>query len=261
MKIIACCKATPEEQDILVNADGSLNFDRAAWKMGSYDLNTVEAARQLADAGGGEVIGLSVGGEALGASKLRKDVISRGLDSFAVVSGADLAALDTYSTAQLLAAAIQEQGDVDLVLCGAGSSDEYTQQVGNQLGALLGFATLNAVNKITPPADGAKAITVERVLESEAQTIEVGLPAVLSLTSSINTPRIAGMKDILAAGKKETTESSAATYGKEDAVSAPATKAASVLAPQQTARGGEILEGDTAEVCARFVELLSAKLR
>lgn len=261
MKIIACCKAVPEEQDILVHEDGTLDFDRVAWKVGSYDLNAIEAARQLADAVGGQAVGLSVGGSALDASKLRKDILSRGLDSLVAVKVDDPEQLDTFGTAQVLAAAIRQQGDVDLVLCGAGSSDEYAQQVGNQLGALLGVATLNAVNKIEAgAAHNPSTVIVERVLESQVQSIEVSLPAVLSLSSSINNPRIAGMKDILAAGKKQTAVSDPASLGLPGSPAA-STAVVSVLAPSQAVRAGEVYEGDAADVSARLAEILNTKLR
>ncbi|MFN6883648.1 electron transfer flavoprotein, partial [Proteus mirabilis] len=45
MKIITCYKSVPDEQDIVVNnADGSLDFSRANNKISQYDLNAIEAA-------------------------------------------------------------------------------------------------------------------------------------------------------------------------------------------------------------------------
>ncbi len=51
MKIITCFKLVPEEQDITVTPEHSLNFDRAEAKISQFDLNAIEAAAQLA---GGE---------------------------------------------------------------------------------------------------------------------------------------------------------------------------------------------------------------
>lgn len=265
MRIIACCKAAPEEQDIVVNGDGTLSFERAAWKFGSYDLNAVEAGKQLVETVGGELLGLSVGSSQLAAPKLRKDIISRGLDELVVVSDDGLQGADSLQTAQLLAAAVAQVGEWDLILCGAGSSDEYTQQVGNQLGALLGVPTLNAVNKLSP-GSGAGSLLVERNLDDQTQVIEVSLPAVLSLTSGINTPRIAGMKDILAAGKKPTTElegigADSATAGAGAGAGTRATEITSILAPKQAQRDLKILEGEANEVAAQLVELLGSEIR
>ena len=59
--------------------------------------------------------------------------------------------LDVYKrqvTARVLAAAVKQLDDVSLVLCGEGSADRYAQQVGVQLGELLGLPTVNAVSSI-----------------------------------------------------------------------------------------------------------------
>ena len=50
-------------------------------------------------------------------------------------------------------------------------------------------------------AEGDKLV-VERTLDEEVEEIEVPLPAVVSVSPDIATPRIAGMRDILAAKKK-----------------------------------------------------------
>lgn len=42
MKIITCYKLVPEEQDISVNGDGSLDTNKAAPKINPFDLNAVE---------------------------------------------------------------------------------------------------------------------------------------------------------------------------------------------------------------------------
>lgn len=244
MRIIACFKAAPDDSDITVGADRTLDVSRAQPKIGSYDLNAIEAARQLADQVGGEVIGISLGGAALANSKLRKDALSRGLDSLVAVAGDPDA--DSFQTATALAAAIGELGGCDLVLLGAGSSDRYAQQVGNQLGALLGLPTLNQVNQITPDGDGLRVL---RLLENAEQVLGVTLPAVLSVTSGINTPRIAGMKDILAAGKKPVTETASA-------LPPASSRTASVLAPEQVDRRHVLVEADPEDAARQLAQFL-----
>lgn len=245
MRIVACIKAAPDDADIVVSRDRALDFSRAQWKVGSYDLNAIEAARQLADAVGGEVIGLTVGGDELANTKLRKDALSRGLDSLVIVPGSPDA--DSFQTASALASALGELG-FDLVVLGAGSSDRYAQQVGNQLGALLGVPTLNYVNGLT--VDGEQ-LRVERLLEDAEQVVEVALPAVVSVTSAINVPRIAGMKDILAAGKKPVSEVSAS-------MPSASTRVVSLLAPEQADRRRVVVEGDPAETAAQLATFLKS---
>jgi len=246
MRIVACIKAAPDDADIVVGRDRALDFSRAQWKVGSYDLNAIEAARQLADQAGGEVIGVSLGAEALANTKLRKDVLSRGLDSLVVVAGDPDA--DSFQTATALAEAITGMGGADLVLLGAGSSDRYSQQVGNQLGALLGAPTLNQVDAIE--SDGG-TLRVRRVLEDAEQVLSVELPAVLSVTSGINTPRIAGMKDILAAGKKPVTEATAT-------LPASSTRLVSLMGAEQVDRRRQIVDGDPVEAAQQLAQFLKS---
>jgi electron transfer flavoprotein beta subunit len=255
MKVIVTCKAVPNEQDIVVGRDGELSFDRAAWQFGTYDLSAVEAGRQVVDAAGGELVGLSVGGPVLETPKLKKDILSRGLDGMYVVAGEGLDQLDTHQTAQGLAGAVRAIGGYDLILAGAGSSDVYAQEVGNQLGALLGVPVVNGVSAITPEGD---KVIVERTLDGEIQVLEVPLPAVLSVTASIASPRIPGMKDILAANKKPLTTLNPADVG------APGERTVEVLstkAPQRVERRGIVIDGDSDESVDEFIALLTAELR
>ena len=46
MKIITCFKLVPEEQDIVVTPEYTLNFDNADAKISQFDLNAIEADRK-----------------------------------------------------------------------------------------------------------------------------------------------------------------------------------------------------------------------
>lgn len=247
MKIIACCKIVPEEQDIAINADSSVDTAKAAPKISQYDLNAIEAAMCLAGEGD-EVVALSVGSSKyLSNSKICKDILSRGPARLELVSDDTLADALPDVTAQALAAAAQKIG-FDLVLCGEGSGDLYAQQVGLLLGEKLNVANINAVLSITLE-DGT--VLVERALEDEIEVLRIPLPAVLSLTSDINVPKIPTMKAILAAGKKPTNAVSCADLGAE--LNSVDTML-SVFAPEQADRLHNVVEGDADEQIAVFVE-------
>ena len=247
MKIIVCCKIVPEEQDIVVNADRSVDTGKAALKISQYDLNAIEAAMCLAGEGD-EVVALSAGPtKYLSNSKICKDILSRGPARLELISDDSLAGALPDVTAQALAAAIQKIG-FDLVLCGEGSGDLYAQQVGILLGEKLGVANINVVHSI---AREEGSLLVERALEDETEVLRMPLPAVLSLTSDINVPKIPTMKAILAAGKKPANAASCADLGADlqgvDSM-------LSVLAPEQADRLHNIVEGDAEEQVAAFVE-------
>ena len=148
MNIVVCYKIVPDEQDAVVQADRTLSFERAALKIGDYDLNAVEAGAQLASASGASLVSLTAGGDPVEDSKLKKAILARGPHENVAVKDASLPEAGSAVTARVLAAAVKQLDDVSLVLCGEGSADRYAQQVGVQLGELLGLPTVNAVSSI-----------------------------------------------------------------------------------------------------------------
>lgn len=238
MKIVACYKCVPEEEQISIRSDHTLDFSKAESKIGQYDLNAVEAGMQLKESNGGEMLVLTAGDSVVENSKLRKGILAHGPERLYGIRDDELKMADSLTTAKELEAGIEKIGGVDLVLCGEGSGDIYAQQVGSVLGALLGWPTVNAVSKITQ--DGEKLI-VERSLENCAEVLELSLPAVVSVTSDINISRIPTMKEILGAGKKP-----AEIWNVEDVYSKKScgNETISVLAPEQTDRLRIVVEGD-----------------
>jgi electron transfer flavoprotein alpha/beta subunit len=253
MKIITCYKLVPEEQDIVVAADRSLNFDRAEAKISQFDLNAVEAAIQLVGEQG-EVVALSVGGKALDNTKARKDILSRGPASLYLVKDDSLEHSLPFATASALAAAAKKIG-FDLLLCGEGSGDLYAQQVGLLAGELLQIPVVSAVSKITVEGDH---VVVERSLEDEVEVLEVSLPAVLCVTSDINTPKIPSMKAILGAGKKPVTQWTASDI--DWAAPAARVEMVNMSAPQQAERKRILIEGDADEALGTLAEHLRKAL-
>lgn len=255
MKVIACYKVVPYEQSIGVNADRSLNLDKAELVIGQYDLNAVEAGAQLVEKHGGELTALTVGCTEVENSKLRKSVLSRGPANCVTVNDASLAQADSTRTSAALAEAVRSIGQFDLILCGEGSSDLYAQQVGVQLGERLGVPAVNGVISIEA---GDGFVTVQRAVDGEVETLNVQLPAVLAVSSSINRTRVPSMKEILAAGKKPV---QAMTGADLHLPAGSATSTVSTLAPQQTVRSCRIFNGDSAEILAEFAAAVNAELK
>ncbi|HFZ8993971.1 TPA: electron transfer flavoprotein [Citrobacter freundii] len=253
MKLLACYKLVPEEQDIIIKADNTLDMTRTGEKLSPFDLNAIEEAVQLAGEND-EVMALCVGGKALDNAKLRKDLLSRGPHSLYMVRDDRLENSLPHDTARAIAAAAQKIG-FDLLLCGEGSGDLYAQQTGLRVGEILQLPAINSVSHIEVN-DGY--VTVERTLENEVEIIDVPLPAVLCVTSDINEPRIPSMKAILSAGKKPVTQ-----WNADDVDWAPAqaeVELVKVYAPQQTERKHIIIEGDGSEEVALLAEHLSKVL-
>lgn len=199
MKIVVAYKWARNPQDAEVREDGTVDFGRSRAAVSEYDPVAFEVARRLADATGGEVIGLSVGDTSIGTSLARKAALSRGLDRLVLVADDALADADSTRLAAVLAAAVRTIEDVDLVIAGESSTDLAEGQVPLTLAAGLGWTGLAGICDVGV-AD--EVVTVRRDLPDRRQTLLLDGPAVLSVTADAVVPRIPGMKEILAAAKK-----------------------------------------------------------
>ena len=199
MKILVGCKVVPEEQDIAVNGE-TLELSKANPKISQFDLNALQAAvdikEQNADA---NIKVLSIGGKSLENTKVRKDILSRGADELVVISNDKFENLLPCDTAEMFKQTASNLG-FDLIVCSDGSGDLFAGQTGLRAGALLDIPAINCVNKIVS-VDATK-IVVQRELENEIEELEIALPALICVSTDINTPAIPGMKAILAAAKK-----------------------------------------------------------
>ncbi len=243
MKILVPVKIVLESEDIQIKGDRSLDFSKAKPKLSDYDCNALEIAAQIGDNG---VYALSVGGEALKDSKVKKNILSRGVDELFLTCDSAYEDLDAYQTAQALAKLVEEAGEYDLIILGDGSADRMAQQVDVQLAYALNLPIVTAVSHIE--VEGSK-LKLTRILEDSIQNIEVETPAIISIVPDIAEPRIAGMKDILAAGKKpmhEVTTELEATQSAETV---------SNLAPEQVQRQQNIKDASD-ESIAEFAQAL-----
>jgi electron transfer flavoprotein beta subunit len=253
MNVIACYKIVPEEQDIVVKPDRTLDMSRAELKLGQYDLPAIEAAMKVAEESGGKVSLLSAGGTEIDNSKLIKGALSRGPNDLYLVLDPAVKEADANQTAAVLAAAALKIG-FDLIICGEGSSDVYAMQVGAQLGEQLGVNVFNAVKSIKTQDD---SIVIERELEKEIEVLQVPLPAVISVTTDINLPRIPQLKEILAAGKKPVTKWGLGELG---VTVTNSVEVVSTLAPERRERKQIILEGDGDEIIKDFLQNIQREL-
>ena len=252
MNIVAAFKVVPDDQDIQVSADGTLDYSKAKNTVSAYDLNAIEAAAQLAAANeGSNVVAVTVGGADIDDSKLKKNVLARGVDELYMTADDACKGLDARATAVALAELVSKVGDFDVVLCGDGSADNYAQQVDVQLADALGLPVVTAVSAVS--VEGAVA-TCDRMLETQLQTVQVDLPTVISVVPDIALPRIPGMKDILAAGKKPSSVNAASD------VAAAVVDVVETKAPQQAERKMEVLDASVDGDLEKFAAALKAAL-
>lgn len=255
MKTVVCFKCVPYSESIQVKGGGELDFSNVSWEIGQYDLNAVELGVQIAADNGGECVAVTTNGSVVSNSKMQKAILSRGPSGMCGIEDDSFANADSYTSAYALKTAIEKIGDVDLVVCGEGSGDSYAQQVGNILGGLLGWPTINAVSAASIENNTLK---LERSSERCVELLEASLPAVISVTGDINTPRIPSMKDILGAGKKPKTIWTAAEAGIE---LSDASEIISLKAPAQTERKKQIMDAADDAAIAQFASELKKAMK
>jgi electron transfer flavoprotein beta subunit len=254
MKIAVLFKVVLDDQDIGVDSSGALDYSRAQNTVSTYDLNALEAAARLALASEGSTVhAFTVGGPGIDDSKLRKNVLSRGVDELFMVADESCVNLDAYACACVLAQALQTYGPYDVIISGDGSADLFAKQVDVQVAAGLDWPYVSGTVAIESPVDTG-ALVIKRLLENNAENLKVPLPAVVSVSPDIAPPRICGMKEILAAGKKPVHILS---------VGEVPTKAVEVVyerAPQQKHRDLVIYDSGSEGDTEKFIQAVKAVL-
>ncbi|MBP2665145.1 MAG: Electron transfer flavoprotein alpha/beta-subunit [Firmicutes bacterium] len=209
--IIACYKWVVDEADIKVNADLSIDCSKAKWKISDYDKNAIEAAVLAAKNIGGKAVALTFG--TAQAKTSLKDVLSRGPEEAYWVNSSLAETADGFVTSRVLAAAVTQMEEAKLVICAEGSSDVYARQTAPRLGATLDWPVITSVTRIS--IDG-NTLTAVRSLKECTETVQVELPAVVSVLPEINPAPIPSLKAVIGASKKKVVELSAEQLGVAD---------------------------------------------
>ncbi len=126
-----------------------------------------------------------------------KDAISIGCDDGYLLTDRRFAGADTWATAYTLSMAIKAIGGFDLILCGERATDGETGQVGPSVGAQMEIPILTYVSKIVELTNDH--VRVQRAVEGGHETVEVDLPALVSVVKEINEPRIPNLSGKLKA--------------------------------------------------------------
>jgi len=201
-KLLVCYKWTLDEKDIKVNPDDlSLDASRAKGKISDFDRNAIEEASLIVEKQKGTADALSYGTSAVKQSI--KDVLSRGPNKAMWIGDVSAENADGFVIAEVLAAAIRKFGPYDLILCGEGSSDMFYQQTAPRLAQLLGLPCISFVQQMTLAGD---VLYATRKLGDCIEQVSVKGPAVVSVLSEINKPRIPSLKQVLGAAKKPNQE-------------------------------------------------------
>src|SRR5215210_9232026 len=121
MKIAVCAKYVPEAAATRRLDPQTKRLDRSGeGALNQFDVNAVEEALKLKEAGDGEVVIVSVGPER--ALESMRRALAMGADRVVLVADEAAAGSDLVATSRVLAAALEQEGP-DLVLFGQQAND------------------------------------------------------------------------------------------------------------------------------------------
>jgi electron transfer flavoprotein beta subunit len=156
-----------------------------------FDEQAVEAALRIKDKTGAKVTVLSLG------NNLDRVVVKKplhmGADELILLEDEAFVGGDSWACAYALSAAIRKVGAYDLVLCGRQAADSNAGQTGLGIAQFLGLPCVTVARKIE--IDGGRA-SVERVVTNGYETVEVALPAVITVSNELGQARYPSIKNI-----------------------------------------------------------------
>src|ERR1700686_1980397 len=263
MKICVLVKEVPDAA-VEKRIDPSTGrMDRSGEKnLNPYDTHAIEAAMQIKEGGAvqvEEIVAVTMGPDS--AVRALHKAVSLGADRSVHLSDPTVAGSDVAATGYALAKTLQRESP-DLVLLGQQSDDGECYTIGAVVAEHLGMPSLTQVIKMDVESEPRPQLRCERQAEYGYDTVQIKLPAVISVGDAINEPRYPSLKAIMGAKKKPLdtvgigdVEIDAAKVGGEHSA------AQWVAAKAPPAKGaGEIIEDeDTTETVEKIVAWLDER--
>ena len=181
---------------VRVLSDGSgVDTDGVKMSVNPFDEIALEEALRIRDSGNAEeVIVVSAGGDEC-QQQLRTG-LAMGADRAIQVQTSE--ALQPLSTARAFLKIIERE-DPGLVILGKQAIDDDNGQTGQMLAALWDRPQATSASVLKLNGDSA---TVTREVDAGLETIEVDLPAVVTVDLRLNEPRFVKLPDIMKAKRK-----------------------------------------------------------
>ncbi len=256
MRILVMTKPVPDPAANAERLGPDLRLDRAASPtvVNGNDEYGLEAALQLVEAHGGEVAILTMA-PASGVETMRK-ALAMGALSGVLVSDDALAGADIPTTIRVLAAAAATQ-EWDLLLGGLDTSDGAGGAATAGVAARLGLPLLSAAAHIDPD-EAAGRVRVKRLSAKGYDLLEAPMPAVISCTQALGTPRYPSLKGIMAARTRQITTLTLANLGADLAPADRRWPSRVVSVEPPPSRGaGRTVTGDPASQAREIADYLA----
>lgn len=196
MKIIVTVKQVPNTREVKIHPkSGTLIREGVPSIINPEDKNAIEEALKIKE-GHDEVkiAVLSMGPPQ--AEIVLREALAMGADRAILLSDRAFAGADTLATSYLLSKAIKKIGEYDLILCGRQAIDGDTGQVGPELAEALNIPQAAFAEEIDIQGT---LVTVKSHFDSVTRVVEMQMPALITVSKRINTPRFKTMNGVLRA--------------------------------------------------------------
>ena len=260
MKICVLVKEVPDAAVQKRIDPNTMRLDRSGEKnLNPFDTHALEAAMQIKEGGAipvEEVVAVTMGPDS--AVRALHKAVALGADRSVHLSDDALAGSDVCATGYALAKVLEAESP-DLVLLGQQSDDGECYTIGAVVADHLKMPSLTQVIQIDV-TDGN--LRCERQAEYGYDTVEIELPAVISVGDAINEPRYPSLKAIMGAKKKPLDSKATGDVGIEAGqVGADGSKTQVLgLNPPPAKEAGEIIEDeDTNETVEKIVAWLDER--
>ena len=250
MNIVVCIKKIPDPEI----PPAKFKLDTEAMRVlppegippviNPYDEQAIELALRIKEKSGGKVTVLTIDEEA--SPTIVKHALSMGADEGYVLTDAAFLGSDNFSIAYILAQAIKNIGDVDLILCGRQAADWDEGVVGSILAEKLKYPLVTLAGSIEISDETLK---VRRVLLDGYQEFAVPKPAVITVSNEVGKPRLPSGWGIISASRKEVPVWNASDIDVDPAFiggNAARKELVKIYAPERE-RQCEIINGETTE--------------
>jgi electron transfer flavoprotein beta subunit len=197
VRILVCVKRVPITggRMVLTEDAQALDTKHLGFTISPHEECAVEEAVRIVEAGGGEVLVLTLGPAE--AEEQLRDCLAVGADRGILLKTSE--EWDPQATAAAIVDAIRSEDAFDLVLFGNESADAGNYQVGIRVAYALGLPVVTGLKKIEVQGDRVRC---ERDVGGARDVYEVPLPAVLTTLEGLNLPRYPSVPGRLRAKSK-----------------------------------------------------------
>ena len=227
-----------------VKADGTgVDLANVKMSMNPFDEIAVEEAIRLKEKGvATEVVVVSIG--VAKAQETLRTALAMGADR-AILIESD-AEVEPLGVAKLLAKVAAEEGP-GLVILGKQAIDDDSNQTGQMLAALLGWAQGTFASKVEVEGEN---VAVTREVDGGLETVKLKLPAIVTTDLRLNEPRYASLPNIMKAKSKPLAAKKPEDYGVDIA---PRLETLSVAEPAKRQAGIKVADVD--ELVSKLKEM------